>query len=364
LRWERYVCGMPTNNQSAPATPIDLRSDTVTKPSAAMRAAMAEAEVGDDVYGEDPTVRRLEETVAALFGFDERGGDALFVPTGVMANHIGIRMLVGPGQELVCDSDAHIVAHEDAGLAMHGGIQTRTLPSPRGLIDPEALARTIRIGDRYTLGTTAVEVEQTHNRGGGSVYPLEVLAEIRALTKDLGVGLHCDGARIWNAQAATGVPFKAYGDITDTLAVCLSKGLGAPAGSVVLLPPGRSEEARRLRHRLGGSMRQAGILAAAGLYALDHNLSRLSQDHDKALLMADQLKASGASVVEPDTNILLVETPAAAKVAAACAEKGVRISAFGPKLLRLVTHLDVTDQDCEEAAGVLATVLMQSPEVD
>jgi threonine aldolase len=348
----------PTN------TAIDLRSDTVTKPSAAMRAAMAEAEVGDDVYGEDPTVRRLEETVAALFGFDERGGDALFAPTGVMANHIGIRMLVGPGQELVCDADAHIVAHEDAGLAMHGGIQTRTLLNPRGLLDPEQLARTIRVGDRYTQGTSAVEVEQSHNRGGGSVYPLDVLAGIRALTNDFGIGVHCDGARIWNAQAATGVPFRAYGDLADTMSVCLSKGLGAPAGSVVLLPPGRTEEARRLRHRLGGGMRQAGILAAAGLYALEHNLTRLSQDHDKAVRMAAILGEAGASVRAPETNILLVDVADAPAVAAACAEKGVRLSAFGPRLLRLVTHLDVSDQDCVDAADVLAAVLLQSPEVD
>jgi threonine aldolase len=329
-----------------------------------MRAAMAGAEVGDDVYGEDPTVRLLEQTVASLFGFDERGGDALFVPTGVMANHIGIRMLVGPGQELVCDSDAHIVAHEDAGLALHGGIQTRTIPSPRGLLDPEALAATIRTGDRYTLGTSAVEVEQTHNRGGGSVYPLETLTAIRALTKDHGIGLHCDGARIWNAQAATGVPFRDYGAVADTLSVCLSKGLGAPAGSVVLLPPGRTEEARRLRHRLGGSMRQAGILAAAGLYALDHHLARLSRDHDKAARMAALLRASGVSVRDPETNILLVDAPHAARVAVACAEKGVKISAFGPQLLRIVTHLDVSEQDCEEAADVVAAVLMQPPEVD
>jgi threonine aldolase len=329
-----------------------------------MRRAMADAEVGDDVYGEDPTVRRLEETVAAMFGFADRGGEALFVPTGVMANHIGIRMLVTPGQELVCDADAHIVAHEDAGLAMHGGIQTRTLLNPRGLLDPEQLARTVRAGDRYTQGTSAVAVEQTHNRGGGSVYRLETLRQIRELADGFGIGLHCDGARIWNAQAATGVPFREYGDLFDTLSVCLSKGLGAPAGSVVLLPPGRGEEARKLRHRLGGGMRQAGIIAAGGLFALEHNLDRLSQDHGKAVRMAAILTDAGASVREPETNIMLVDVADAPAAAAACAEKGVRISAFGPRLLRLVTHLDVSDQDCEQAADVLAAVLMQSPEVD
>jgi threonine aldolase len=338
-----------------PNSVIDLRSDTVTKPSPEMRAAMAAAEVGDDTYGEDPTVRRLEEKVAALFGFTERGGDALFVPTGVMANHIGVRTLVGPGQELICDADAHIVAHEDAGLAWHGGIQTRTPIAERGLLDPDVLATTIRRGDRYTQGTSAIEVEQTHNRGGGAVYPLETLRAIRALADDFGVTVHCDGARIWNAHAASKVPLAEYGAIADTLAVCLSKGLGAPAGSVVLLPEGRMEEARRMRHRLGGSMRQAGILAAGGLYALEHNLDRLSQDHENAARMATVLADAGVKVRTPETNILLVDVEDAASVAAACAENGVKISAFGPKLLRVVTHLDVSAAHCDEAAQIIAS---------
>ena len=340
-----------------PHSVIDLRSDTVTKPSAEMRAAMADAEVGDDTYGEDPTVRRLETTVADLFGFTERGGDALFVPTGVMANHIGIRILVGPGEELVCDSDAHIVAHEDAGLAWHAGIQTRTMVSARGLIDPAVLAGMVRAGDRYTQGTRAVEVEQTHNRGGGSVYPLETLGEISALTKAYGFGLHIDGARIWNAHAATGVPLAHYGALADTLAVCLSKGLGAPAGSVVLLPPGKSEEARRLRHRLGGSMRQAGILAAGGLYALEHNLARLTQDHGNAARMAGRLAAANVNVRTPETNILLVDVDDAPATAAECAQNRVRISVFGPKLLRIVTHLDVSAGDCDIAMDVIVSAV-------
>ncbi|MEY9907635.1 threonine aldolase [Catenulispora sp. MAP12-49] len=338
--------------------PIDLRSDTVTKPSAPMREAMAAAEVGDDQYGEDPSARRLEEAVAALFGFPE----AMFVPTGIMANHIGIRLLVGPGEELICDADAHIVAHENGGLAAHAGIQTRTLPSARGLLDPDALAGMIRVGDRYTVGTRAVEVENTHNRGGGAVYPLETLQRIRALTDASGIGLHLDGARIWNAHAATGVPLTEYGAIAHTMSVCMSKGLGAPAGSLLLLPAGRSEEARSLRRRLGGSMRQVGILAAGAHYALEHNLGRLSQDHENARRIATALRAAGASVREPETNIVLVDAADAPAVAKECFAKGVRISAFGPKLLRIVTHLDVSAQDCDTAADVVSSVLMQSPE--
>ncbi|GAA2045797.1 GntG family PLP-dependent aldolase [Catenulispora yoronensis] len=343
-----------------PDSPIDLRSDTVTKPSPAMREAMASADVGDDQYDEDPTVRRLEESVAALFGFE----DAVFTPTGIMANHIGIRMLVGPGEELVCDADAHIVAHENGGLAAHAGVQTRTLPSARGLMDPASLAALVRVGDRYTVGTRAVEVENTHNRGGGSVYPIDTLREIRALADSFGIGLHLDGARIWNAHAATGVPLAEYGAVATTMAVCMSKGLGAPVGSLVLLPPGRAEQARALRRRLGGSMRQSGILAAGALYGLAHNLDRLSQDHENARRIAAALKAAGAAVREPETNIVLVDVDDAPAVAAACFAQGVRVSAFGPKLLRIVTHLDVSAQDCDTAVEVVSTALMQSPERD
>ncbi|WP_194914576.1 threonine aldolase family protein [Catenulispora rubra] len=338
--------------------PIDLRSDTVTKPSAPMREAMAGAEVGDDQYGEDPTVRRLEETVAALFGYQ----DAMFVPTGIMANHIGIRLQVAHGEELICDADAHIVAHENGGLAAHAGIQTRTLPSTRGLLDPAALAAMIRVGDRYTVGTRALEVENTHNRGGGAVYPIDTLREIRALADSFNLGLHLDGARIWNAHKASGVALRDYGAVAHTMSVCMSKGLGAPAGSLVLLPPGRSEEARALRRRLGGSMRQAGILAAGAQYALDNNLDRLSQDHENAARIATALRAAGASVREPETNIVLVDVDDAPNVAKECFGLGVRISPFGPKLLRIVTHLDVSAQDCDTAADVVSSVLMQSPE--
>jgi threonine aldolase len=329
--------------------PIDLRSDTVTKPSAGMRAAVAEADVGDDVYAEDPTVRRLEERVAGLFGFDA----AMFTPSGVMANQIGVRLLVGPGQELLCDTDAHVVAHEGGGLAALGGVQTRTLTNPRGLLDPDALRAAIRHDDEHTVGTRAVEIEQTHNRGGGAVYPIDTLRALRRVVVEAGVALHCDGARLWNAHIATGVPLAEYGALPDTLSVCLSKGLGAPVGSVLLCPADLLPTARRLRHQLGGSMRQSGLLAAAGLYALDHNLSRLADDHANARLLADGLRAAGLAVREPETNIVLIDVDDAAKLAARCEERGVRVTAFGPQLVRLVTHLDVDRADCERAVGAI-----------
>lgn len=334
---------------------IDLRSDTVTRPTPAMRASMADAEVGDDVYAEDPTVRALEERVADLFGGHHTG---LFTPTGVMANQIAIRMSVAPGEELVLDADAHIVAHEDGAAAWHGGVQTRTTLSPRGLLVPEDVARLLRRGDPYTVGTRAVAVEQTHNRGGGSVYPLEQLAAIRALTSAAEVALHCDGARIWHAHVATGTPLAAYGELFDTMSVCLSKGLGAPAGSVVLLPGERIAEARRMRHRMGGAMRQSGILAAGGLYALDHNIGRLAEDHAHASLIAERLTESGLEVAAPETNLVLVllpePRPDAATVAARCRDAGVLVSAFGPRLIRMVTHMDVDASACAKAAEVVA----------
>ena len=330
--------------------PVDLRSDTVTRPTPAMRDAIARAEVGDDVYGEDPAVAALEEQVAGLFGFQS----ALFVPTGVMANHLGIRLLVGPGEELVCDADAHIVAHEDGGLAWHGGIQTRTSVNERGLLDPVSLRTLIRTSAPYAVGTRAFEVEYTHNRGGGSVYPIRTLREIRAVADEHAVALHIDGARIWNAHVATGTPLRDYGALADTMSVCFSKGLGAPVGSALLLPAGRREEARAMRHRLGGGWRQAGLLAAAASYALEHHVERLAEDHANARLLAGWLRGAGLAVREPETNIVLVDVPDAAALAGRCAGQGVLVSAFGPRLLRLVTHLDVSEKDCLRAAEVLS----------
>jgi threonine aldolase len=341
---------------STASTAIDLRSDTVTKPTAAMRAAMLDAEVGDDVYDEDPTVAALEAKALELFGGpDSRLTTALFVPTGVMANHIGLRMHAGPGEEVVCDADAHIVAHEDAGLAWHGGVQTRTTLTERGLLAPEQLERLIRTPGPHVVGTRAVELENTHNRGGGSVYPIETLRTIRALADARGVAVHIDGARLWNAHVATGTPLREYGKVVDTLAVCLSKGLGAPVGSILLLDAERREDARTLRHRLGGGWRQAGLLAAAGLYALEHHLDRMAEDHANAKLLAQGLRDRGLTVSEPETNIVLIEVPAdAAGAVDRAREQGVRIGAMGPRTLRAITHLDVSEKSVRLAAQAIA----------
>jgi len=337
-------------------TPIDLRSDTVTKPTPAMRAAMLDAEMGDDVYGEDPTVAALEAKALELFGGPEsRLTTALFVPTGVMANHIGLRMHAAPGEEVICDADAHIVAHEDAGLAWHAGVQTRTTLTERGLLAPEQLEKLIRSGGPYTVGTKAIELENTHNRGGGSVYPIETLRTIRALADARGVAVHIDGARLWNAHVATGTPLAEYGKIADTLSVCLSKGLGAPVGSILLLDQERREQARVLRHRLGGGWRQAGLLAAAGLYALEHHIERMAEDHANAKLLAEGLRSRGLTVSEPDTNIVLIDVPGdPAGIVGRARDKGVLISAMGPRTLRVITHLDVTEKSVVTAAQGIA----------
>ncbi|ARF81390.1 threonine aldolase family protein [Kitasatospora aureofaciens] len=334
---------------------IDLRSDTVTRPTAAMRAAMAAAEVGDDTLGDDPTVIRLERMLADAFGFT----GALFLPSGVMANQLALRLLVPPGQELLADAGAHFLLYEDGGVAWHGGILTRTTVSDDGLIDPEVLARMIRPATAYGSGTRAVAVENTHNAAGGVVYPLAALREIRRITREAGVAVHCDGARLWNAHVASGVSFEAYGACFDTLSLCVSKGLGAPAGTVLLLDADRLEEARVMRHRMGGSMRQTGILAAAAIYAFEHNIGRMAEDHSNAALIAGLLRDSGLEVREPQTNLVFVEVPDAAKVQELCATAGVRVSVMGPRTVRLVAHLDVDKQQCERAALTVAKAVAQ-----
>jgi threonine aldolase len=331
-------------------SPVDLRSDTLTRPTEAMRAVMAAAEVGDDVYGEDPAVNRLEEQVAQLFGHEA----AVFVPSGTMGNQICLRLLVPSGEELVCDADAHVVTYEHGGAAQHGGIQTRT--SPGGPMTVESVEAYLRPAGWGTVATSAVSVEQTHNRGGGAVHPLEVLQGLRELTSTSGMALHCDGARIWNAAVATGTSLAEYGALFDTLSVCLSKGLGAPVGSLVVTDASRAAQARVLRKRLGGGMRQAGVLAAAGSYALEHHLERLAEDHRRAALLADAL-----GVGPVDTNIVPVPVEDAPALAAAAREQGVLVSVVGPRTVRLVTHLDVDDAGTERAAGVVARLLRDLP---
>jgi len=338
----------------------DLRSDTVTTPTPAMRTAMAAAEVGDDVYGEDPSVRRLEETVAALFGKDA----AVFVPSGTMGNQVCLRLVCPPAGEVLCDADAHVVTYEGGGAAQHGGLQTRTIVTERGLLSPADVAQQVRTAAWGTVVTHAVAVEHTHNRGGGAVYPLSTLTELRGVTAEHEVHLHCDGARIWNAHVATGTSLGTYGALFDTLSVCLSKGLGAPVGSLVVCDADKADEARVLRRRLGGGWRQAGVLAAAGLYALGHHVDRLAEDHDRAGRLADVLADAAPGVCDPDlveTNIVPLDlsvTPwTATDLVRAARDEGVLVSALGPRRVRLVTHLDVDADAVESAAKVLAALL-------
>jgi threonine aldolase len=330
---------------------IDLRSDTVTAPTEPMRRAMARAEVGDDVYGEDPTVRALEERVAATFGKEA----ALFTPTGSMANLLAVRALVAPGQEVLCESQAHIARAE---LGAHGaffGVTMRTWTGDGGGIDLPAIEAMFAPDvSPFFVATKAVSVENTHNFGGGRVLPLTDLRALRSFADRQHVGVHIDGARIWNAHVASGVPLADYGRACEVLTVCLSKGLGAPVGSLVLGPREMVAEARVWRKRLGGGMRQVGVLAAAGLHALDHHVERLAEDHAHARLLAEACDVDPSTV---DTNIVVVETPDASAVVVAAREQGVLVSALGERAVRLVTHLDVSRAQVEEAASVLAKAL-------
>jgi threonine aldolase len=337
---------------------IDLRSDTVTTPTPAMRQAMAEAVVGDDVYGEDPTVNELERRVAALLGHEA----ALFTPTGSMANQLGVRLLVGPGQELLCDAQAHVVRAELGAAAALSGVTTRTWTAAGGRLDAEAVSVLMRPdAGPYFVSTAAVVVENTHNFGGGTVQPLEQVELLRHLTRAAGVAMHLDGARLWNAHVATRVPLSTYGGLFDTVSVCLSKGLGAPVGSVLASSAERVADARVWRKRLGGGMRQAGVLAAAGLHALDHHVERLADDHARARRLADAVAEAAPEMVEPpavETNIVVLETPDAAGVVARCREQGVLVSQLDVRHARLVTHLGVDDEQVDQAADVLRQAVL------
>ena len=327
---------------------IDLRSDTLTRPTAAMRAAMASAEVGDDVYGEDPTVRALEERVAGLLGHEA----ALFTPTGSMANVLAVGSLVQPGEEVLCESSAHIARAELGAHAAIGGLTMRTWTHPRGQVDLDAVRSMFapEMGP-FFVRTAAISVENTHNFAGGAVLPISDLRDLREFATGAGAGVHLDGARLWNAHVATGTPLAEYGAVADVMSVCLSKGLGAPIGSLLVGSADTVAVARVRRKRLGGGMRQVGILAAAGLHALDHHVERLADDHANAKLLAE---ACGVDPATVDTNIVVVPRSDAASYVAGAEAAGVRIATVGPTTVRLVTHLDVSKVDAETAAAVLA----------
>lgn len=341
----------------------DLLSDTLTRPTAAMRRAMAEAEVGDDVFGEDPTVRELEERVAGLLGHEA----GLYSPTGSLANQLGMRLHVAPGEEVIADSLAHVVRAELGAAAVFSGITSRTWVSRGGLLDPaDALALVAVGGGPYQVGTACVVIENTHNFGGGVVQPLGAMQVLAEGARAQGVAVHLDGARLWNAHVGTGTSLAAYAACADTVSVCLSKGLGAPVGSVLVGSSARMAEARVWRKRYGAGMRQVGILAAAGLYALDHHIERLADDHARTRRCAEALAEVASTAVDLDrvqTNILVINTSetgwAAKDLVEAALAQGVRGYAMGPNLVRLVWHLDVDDAATDHAITVLRSLLAQ-----
>jgi threonine aldolase len=339
---------------------IDLRSDTVTRPTPAMRQAMAEAEVGDDVFGDDPTVNRLQARIAELLGKPA----ALFVPSGTMANQLALRAWTEPGDEAVMERNSHAFNHEGGGAAALSGVQVQPLEGKRGILTAEQVEEAIRPADHHFPRTRVVFLENTHNRAGGAVYPLAEIERVAAVTSRHGLTLHMDGARLWNAVAATGIPPAKYAAPFDSVSVALSKGLGCPIGSLVAGPVEFIERVHRFRKQRGGGMRQVGIVAAAGLYALDHHMARLKDDHANAKLLARGLKevqGIGIRLEDVETNMVFFEVPrakvSAQAVVAALREQGVLLSATSPSRIRAVTHLDVTTADIERAIGIVQRTL-------
>jgi len=334
---------------------IDLRSDTVTRPTPAMRAAMAAAEVGDDVYGEDPTVNRLEARAAAIFGRDA----ALFVPTGTMGNQIAVRMHTEHGQEVICESRGHLMDWEMAMVSAFSGCQLRTVYADRGILTWPLIQKALPPSHYDRPRTGLISLENTHNLAGGTVMPLEVTEEIWAGAADAGLPVHLDGARIFNAATALATPVDQLTSGFSSVMFCLSKGLCAPVGSMLVSSRKKIERARSFRKALGGGMRQAGILAAAGLIALNEMTGRLQQDHDNARLLADALAQLPQVELDPvrvQTNILIFalrNQGDAAALVSALARRGVRAGNVGPHSVRLVTHHDVDRGACERAAVIL-----------
>ncbi|MFN0158240.1 MAG: low-specificity L-threonine aldolase [Bacteroidota bacterium] len=335
---------------------IDLRSDTVTKPSPGMREAMAKAEVGDDVFGEDPTVNLLQKKIADLLGKEA----ALYVPSGTMGNQTCIKVHTRPGDEIIAEKGCHIFNYETGAIAFLSGVQVNTIEGRLGIITPDQIKRAIRPKAYYMPRTALICLENTHNRAGGTIYPLEVIKQIRELALTEGIKTHLDGARLWNACAATGISPKEYASYFDSVSVCLSKGLGAPVGSVLAGTKEFVEDARRYRKVFGGGMRQAGILAVAGLYALEHNVARLKEDHAKATYLAGELshvKAFDIDMESVQTNIIIISIERSGKapenVLAELKAQGVLLTLGNYMGIRAVTHLDVTMEDVKRAASII-----------
>ncbi len=338
---------------------IDLRSDTVTKPSPEMRKAMYEAEVGDDVYKEDPTVNELEEYVADLLGKEA----ALFVPSGLMGNQICLNVLTQPGEEIICERTAHIFQYESGTSAAISGLQLNLVEGENGVFTREQIEPLIRPESAYYMPRTRViEIENTHNVAGGTIHPLSNIKSIQELADEYGLFMHLDGARLWNASVATGISLDEYASYFDSVSVCFSKGLGAPIGSAIASTEGFIKEAFRVRKAWGGGMRQVGIIAAGALYAVKHNFERLSEDHENAKNLAEHI--SGLENVEVNldnvhTNIVMFKPlkKTVEEIIAECKEKGLLLGPGGVGIVRAVTHLDVDKEDIKKAKDILADVI-------
>ena len=338
---------------------IDLRSDTVTKPTPAMRAAMAAAEVGDDVQGEDPTVNRLQERLAALLGKEA----ALFVPSGTMSNQICVKAQTQPGDELFCEAGCHIYNYEAGGPAALSGVTCRTFEGDYGILGADQFQGKLRPDNEHYVRTRLVCLENTHNRGGGRVYPLEKVRAISAWARSNGLAMHLDGARLWNAVVASGVPAAEWAKNFDSVSVCFSKGLGAPVGSALAGTREFVAKARRVRKLFGGGMRQAGIIAAGALYALENHVERLAEDHRNAKLLARAVADTPGLRLDPpevETNLVWFEVDPALgtgkDVVGRLREQGVLVQAAGPQMIRACTHLDVSASDAERAAEAIRRV--------
>jgi threonine aldolase len=331
---------------------VDLRSDTVTRPTAAMRRAIAEAVVGDDVLGDDPTVIELERRVAALAGKEA----ALFVPSGTMGNQLAIHAQITPGDEVLLEAESHIFFYEQGGMAANSGALAHIVRAERGVLDPSCIEAALRGEDDHNAHLTLICLENTHNRAGGAIVPLEAMRAIATAAHAHGLRVHLDGARLWNAHVATSIPIAEWAACTDSLMMCFSKGLGAPVGSILVSDAACIRRARRTRKRWGGGMRQVGVLAAACLHALDHHVRRLAEDHARARALADGFaRVPGVRVISPETNIVFVEIehPAVdpAEVLRSLTAQGVRLAQYGPRRLRAITHLDVDDAGIRRAVA-------------
>ncbi len=333
---------------------IDFRSDTVTRPTLAMLEAMMKAPVGDDVFGEDPSINELEAVSAGLFGMEA----AIFCPSGTMTNQIAIKCHTQPGDEVICDRLSHIYQYEGGGIAFNSGASVRLLEGERGRITADQVKDAINPDDVHKPSTTLVSLENTANRGGGSCYHFADIEAIKLVCLQKNLKLHLDGARLFNALVAKNETCRQYGEVFDTISICLSKGLGTPVGSVLIGPKDLIKKARRIRKIFGGGMRQAGFMAAAGIYALEHNVARLAEDHQHAQLIEAALKEKDftGEILPVETNIIIFEVKGrytAQELAAKMKEQGIFVIAISPKQIRIVVHLDIRSEDVKHTIDVI-----------